>query len=41
MVSNLATALLNPFNNFVEEFCRDVYYDIKKFPKQKELFGEF
>ncbi|XP_062386970.1 unconventional myosin-XV [Sardina pilchardus] len=41
MVSNAAKALLSPFKNFVEDFCTDVYYDIEKFPKQKELFGEF
>ncbi|CAB1422925.1 unnamed protein product [Pleuronectes platessa] len=41
MVSNSAKALLNPFKSCVEEFCTDVYYDIEKFPKQKELFGEF
>ena len=41
MVSNSAKALLSPFKNFIEEFCMDVYYDIEKFPKQKELFGEF
>ncbi|XP_062268267.1 uncharacterized protein LOC133974640 [Platichthys flesus] len=41
MVSNSAKALLNPLKSCVEEFCTDVYYDIEKFPKQKELFGEF
>ncbi|XP_060786598.1 uncharacterized protein LOC132892255 isoform X1 [Neoarius graeffei] len=39
MVSNAAKALLGSFQNYVEEFCMDVY-DIEKFPKQKELFGE-
>ncbi|CAL8301576.1 unnamed protein product [Gadus morhua 'NCC'] len=41
MVSNAAKALLDPFQGFVEEFCSDVYYDIQKFPKQKEIFSEF
>lgn len=41
MVSNAAKALLSPFKEFVEDFCADVYYDIEKFPKQKEIFGEF
>ncbi|KAL2080712.1 hypothetical protein ACEWY4_024505 [Coilia grayii] len=40
MVSNAAKALLGSFQNYVEDFCMDVYYDIEKFPKQKELFGE-
>ncbi|XP_052420177.1 uncharacterized protein LOC127964065 isoform X2 [Carassius gibelio] len=41
MVSNAAKALLNPFQGFVEQFCSDVYYDIEKSPKQKEVFSEF
>ena len=41
MVLNAAKALLDPFQGFVEEFCSDVYYDIQKFPKQKEIFSEF
>lgn len=41
MVSNAAKALLSPFKEFVEDFCSDVYYDIEKFPKQKEIFAEF
>lgn len=36
MVSNAARALLSPFKDFVEDFCGDVYYDVEKFPKQKE-----
>lgn len=41
MVSNAAKALLNPFQGFVEQFCTDVYHDIEKSPKQKEVFSEF
>ncbi|XP_060779528.1 uncharacterized protein LOC132887834 [Neoarius graeffei] len=41
MVSNAAKALISPFKDTVEDFCADVYYDIEKFPKQKEIFAEF
>lgn len=41
MVSNAAKALLSPFKDTVEDFCADVYYDIEKFPKPKEIFAEF
>lgn len=40
MVSNGAKALFAPFAGFVEDFCRHVYCDIEKFPKQKEHFSE-
>lgn len=41
IVSSSAKALLTPFQGYVEEFCADVYYDIEKSPKQREVFGEF
>lgn len=41
MVSSSAKALLTSFQGYVEEFCADVYYDIEKSPKQREVFGEF
>lgn len=41
MVSNAAKAMMSSFNAEVEDFCSDVYYDIEKSPKQKEIFGEF
>ncbi|XP_072562566.1 uncharacterized protein [Paramormyrops kingsleyae] len=41
MVSNAAKALMSPFSTEVENFCSDVYYDIEKSPKQKEIFSEF
>lgn len=41
MVSNAAKALLSPFRSEVEDFCSDVYYDIEKSPKQKEIFSQF
>ncbi|KAK9972430.1 hypothetical protein ABG768_022345 [Culter alburnus] len=41
MVSNAAKALMSPFQSEVEDFCSDVYYDIEKSPKQKEIFAQF
>ncbi len=41
MVSNAAKALMSQFSSEVEDFCSDVYYDIEKSPKQKEIFSEF
>lgn len=41
MVSNAAKDLMSPFSSEVENFCSDVYYDIEKSPKQKEIFSEF
>lgn len=41
MVSNAAKAMMSSFNAEVEDFCSDVYYDIEKSPKQKEIFDEF
>lgn len=41
MVSSSAKALLTSFQGYVEEFCADVYYDIEKSPKQRQVFGEF
>ncbi|KAK7140629.1 hypothetical protein R3I94_013039 [Phoxinus phoxinus] len=41
MVSNSAKALLNPFGTEVQDFCSDIYYDIEKSPKQKEIFSEY
>ncbi|RXN16571.1 splicing factor 3B subunit 2-like protein [Labeo rohita] len=41
MVSNAAQALMSPFSTEVENFCSDVYYDIEKSPKKKEIFSEF
>ncbi len=41
MVSNTAKALMRPFGSDVEDFCSDIYYDIEKSPKQKEIFAQF
>ncbi|KAL7850046.1 hypothetical protein SRHO_G00193950 [Serrasalmus rhombeus] len=41
MVSNAAKALMQPFSAEVEDFCSDLYYDIEKSPKQKEIFSQF
>jgi len=41
MVSNTAKALMGPFGSDVEDFCSDIYYDIEKSPKQKEIFAQF
>lgn len=41
MVSNAAKAMMSPFKGEVEDFCSDVYFDIEKSPKQKEIFSEF
>ena len=39
-VANAAKALFEPFKGYVEEICSDLYYDIEKSPKVKELFNE-
>lgn len=41
MVNNAAKALMSPFSSEVEGFCSDIYYDVEKSPKQKEIFAEF
>lgn len=41
MVANSARAMLSQFKSKVEDFCSDLYYDIEKSPKQKEMFAEF
>lgn len=41
MVNNAAKALMSPFSSEVEGFCSDIYCDVEKSPKQKEIFAEF
>lgn len=41
MVANSAKAMLSPFKSEIEDFCSDLYYDIEKSPKQKQIFAEF
>lgn len=41
MVANSARAMLSPFKSEIEYSCSDLYYDIEKSPKQKEIFSEF
>ena len=40
IVSNAAKAFCQPFGQLTENFSSDVYYDLEKSPKQKELFAE-
>lgn len=40
-VANAAKALFEPFKGYVEELCSDIYYDVEKSPKVKEIFSEF
>jgi hypothetical protein len=40
MVNNAAKKLFSTFENFTENFCSDVYYDIEQSPKAKELLAE-
>ena len=39
-VTNAATALFMPFDGYVENICSDMFYEIEKSPKAKELIGE-
>lgn len=41
MVSNAAKALLTPFQAYMEEFCADVYYDIKKSTSRGKFLESF
>lgn len=41
MVSNAAKALLTPFQGYMEEFCSDVYNDIKKSPNRGKFLESF
>ena len=39
-VNNAAKSLFNSFGQYVENVCSDIFYDIEKSPKQKELLAE-
>ena len=39
-VANSAKALFKPFEGYLENICSDIYYDLEKSPKAKDLFGE-
>ena len=39
-VINAAKALFMPFDGYAENICSDMFYDIEKSPKAKELIGE-
>ena len=39
-VNNAAKSFFNSFGEYVENVCSDIFYDMEKSPKQKELLAE-
>lgn len=39
-VANAAKQLFQPFDGYVENIASDIYYDLEKSPKAKDLFGD-
>ena len=39
-VANAAKVLFKPFDGYIENISNDIYYDLEKSPKAKDLFGE-